>query len=189
VNRTAQITLIVTFPLFCWLGMQIVHESGHVIAAKATGGTIVAAVLYPTAISRTEVFPNPHPLIEVWAGPVIGSVLPLIAYLIAKLLRTPGAYLVRFFAGFCLAANGSYVLAGAIARMGDPGDLLRYGAARWQLIAFGFVTASLGLWLWNKLGPGFGLGSAKGKVSTLAALISVGLLFLTLTCELLFGHP
>src|ERR1700761_899836 len=113
-KRLEQLTLIVTFVAFCWLGMQTVHELSHFLAALATGGKIVTVVLYPTTISRTEVFPNPHPLIEVWAGPVLGSVFPLLAFVLAVLLRSPGRYLYRFFAGFCLVANGGYLIAGAL---------------------------------------------------------------------------
>jgi hypothetical protein len=188
-KRLEQLTLIVSFIAVCWLGMQAVHELGHVLAARATGGTIVRVVLYPTTISRTEVFPNPHPLVEVWAGPIVGSILPLLGYLIAAALRSPGLYLCRFFAGFCLVANGSYVLAGAFEQMGDPGELLRYGAHLWQLLLFGLLTTPLGFYLWNALGPKFGLGSANGQVSGKALAVISSITVLAVTIELIFGYP
>ena len=75
-NRTGrlnQIILIGTFIGFSWLGMQAVHELGHVLGAILTGGRVTTVVLHPLTISRTDVFPNPHPLIEVWAGAIAFS--------------------------------------------------------------------------------------------------------------------
>jgi len=188
-KRVEQLIFIMSFMTVCWLGMQSVHELGHVLGARATGGTVIRVVLYPTTISRTEVFPNPHPLIEVWAGPIVGSFLPLLTYLAAAALRSPGLYLFRFFAGFCLVANGSYFLAGAFQQMGDPGELLRYGAHLWQLLLFGLITTPFGFWLWNGLGPKFGLGSTNGKVDRAATIASLITLILICAIEFSLGHP
>ncbi len=62
----------------CWLGMMGVHEVGHVLAGIFTGGTVTKVVVHPLAISRTDIAPNPMPLIVVWAGPLIGVLLPLL---------------------------------------------------------------------------------------------------------------
>ena len=182
-KRLKQLTLIVSFLAVCWLGMQAVHESGHILAARATSGTIVRIVLYPTTISRTEVYPNPHPLIEVWAGPVAGSIIPLLVYLLAATVRSPGLYMFRFFTGFCLVANGSYLFADTLEQMGDPGELLRHGTPRWQIIALGLATAAGGLFIWNGLGPRFGLGPAKGNVSRAATIVSLSLSIAILATE------
>ena len=188
-KRAEQLILIVSFLAVCWLGMQAVHELGHVLAARATGGKIVRVVLYPTTISRTEVFPNPHPLIEVWAGPVVGSILPLLVYLLAAATRCPGLYLFRFFAGFCLVANGSYLLAGTIEEMGDPGELLHHGSHAWQLILFGLIAAPLGFYLWNGLGPRFGLGDSRGKVNRAAVVVALVLFCVVFASELTLSRP
>jgi hypothetical protein len=95
------------------------------------------------------------------------------------LVRLPGTYVLRFFAGFCLLANGLYIGFGSQTQAGDAGELLHHGAAMWQLVLFGLVVAPPGLWLWNGQGKHFGLGDAKGAVDrrvAVAALIAVGLL-------------
>lgn len=69
-KRLDQIVLIGTFIAFSWLAMQAAHELGHVLGAVITGGKVVKVVLHPCTISQTDVFPNPHPLVEVWAGPI-----------------------------------------------------------------------------------------------------------------------
>lgn len=186
-KRLDQIVLIGTFVGFSWLGMQGVHELGHVLGAAATGGQVTKVVLHPCTISRTDVYPNPHPLVVVWAGPVVGVVLPLLAFLIARALRSPGVYLFRFFAGFCLIANGGYIGVGAIQGLADAEDMLRHGSSRWQLILFGILTASLGLYLWNGLGPKFGLGQGKGSVSRAAALTSLALFVVVAAIEMAIG--
>src|SRR5258707_10264948 len=118
-KRVHQVVLIVSAVLLSWLGMMIVHEFGHVVGAWLTGGTVAKVVLHPLTISRTDLSYNPQPLIVVWAGPVLGVWLPLAAWGGAVLLRLPGRYLLRFFAGFCLIANGAYIGVGELDRIGD----------------------------------------------------------------------
>lgn len=187
-KRIDQILLIGSFLGFSWLAMQAIHELGHVLGAVMTGGTVTKVVLHPCTISRTDVHPNPHALVEVWAGCLIGVLLPCGAYLLARVLRSPGLFLFRFFAGFCLIANGVYIGAAWLADGGaDAGDLLRLGATHWQLVLFGLVTVPLGFFLWNGLGTKFGLGTAHGSVSRTAAVISASLFLILATVEILIG--
>jgi hypothetical protein len=52
VKRLDQIVLIGSFIGFSWLAMQAAHELGHVLGAKAGGGTVIKVVLHPCTISR-----------------------------------------------------------------------------------------------------------------------------------------
>ena len=96
--------LIGTTILCSWLGMMIVHEAGHATAAVLTGGKVQRIVLPIVGFSRTDVLPNPRPLAVVWAGPVLGELIPLALWLLARAARLTWAYLLRFFAGFCFVA-------------------------------------------------------------------------------------
>ena len=186
-RRLNQIVLIGTFVGFSWLAMQAVHELGHVLGGVAGGGKVVKVVLHPCTFSRTDVYPNPHPLSEVWSGAVVGAILPLLALLVAARLRCPGLYLFRFFAGFCLMANGVYLAIGSLQGIGDAGELLAYGSPRWPLILFGIATVLPGLYLWNGLDTRFGLGEARGKVSRSATVVSLCLFAAVVGVEMLVG--
>ena len=186
-KRLDQIVLIGTFIGFSWLAMQAVHELGHVLGAVMTGGKVTEVVLHPFTISRTDVHPNPHPLFVAWSGPVIGAVLPLLAFFLARALRSPGVFLFRFLAGFCIIANGEYIGLGSIQGLADAGDMLRHGSSQWQLLLFGILTVPLGLYLWNGLGPKFGLGEAKGTVSRPATITSLALFVILAGTEMLVG--
>jgi hypothetical protein len=111
-----------------WMLMQAVHEFGHVLGAWVSGGKVTEVVLNPLTISRTDVRPNPHPLVVVWAGPIVGIVLPILVWIAARLVRFRYAKLAQFFAGFCLIANGAYIGGGSFARVGDCGEMLRNGS-------------------------------------------------------------
>lgn len=178
-NRTV---LILSTLLASWLAMQAIHELGHVVGALATGGSIAHVVLHPATISRTDLAENPHPLIVVWAGPLIGVVLPMAFWGLTLAVRFSAAFLLRFFAGFCLIANGLYIGAGSFSGVGDCGDMLRHGSSLWQLWLFGTIATPLGLWLWHGLAPRFGLGPdaqpisprlAYGSLITFLALLSL----------------
>src|SRR5437660_12197064 len=103
-HRPRQVLLIASTLLSSWLGMQAVHESGHVLGAWLTGGRVERVVLHPLTISRTDLTENPHPLIVAWAGPVVGIVVPLVLWAIVARSYLSITFLFRFFAGFCLLA-------------------------------------------------------------------------------------
>jgi hypothetical protein len=157
--------LIASTVIGSWLLMQAVHESGHALAGWLTGGRVTRVVLHPLTISRTDLDFNPHPLIVVWAGPIVGVLLPVAAWALAAWLRMPGAFVMRFFAGFCLIANGAYIAVGSFDGIGDSGEMLRLDSPIWLLWLFGAVTIPPGLWLWHRQGAHFGLGTAAGRVS------------------------
>jgi Peptidase M50B-like len=171
----AQLILIGSTIVGSWLGMQAVHEAGHVLGARLTGGRVERVVLHPLTISRTDLAENPQPLVVAWAGPVFGAIAPVLLWAAVRLLRMSGAFVLRFFAGFCLLANGLYIGVGSFDQIGDCGDLLRHGSPIWHLWLFGAVTAPIGLSLWHRQGPHFGLGKANGHVKAgvaYAALIA-----------------
>jgi hypothetical protein len=166
--------------------MQVVHELGHVLLALATRAEVTKVALHPLIMSRTDLAENPHPLAVVWGGPLLGSVLPLIAFGFAFITRSPGIYLFRFFAGFCLVANGVYIGTGwLIANGADPGVMLENGSPTWLLVVFGLLTFPAGLYLWHRQGHHFGLAQANGNVSNLAAAISATLLVGLVAFELI----
>lgn len=186
-RRFHQIILAVSTLLGSWLGLQAVHEAGHVLGARLTGGRVARVVLHPLSISRTDLAENPHPLAVAWAGPIFGVLAPGALWGSAAAARAPGAFLLRFFAGACLVANGCYLGAGWIDGAGDCGDLMRHGAPVWSLLLFGAVTVPAGLWLWHGQGPHFGLGDARGRVSARAAYAALLICILLIALGLAVG--
>lgn len=156
-RRAKTAALLCGLLLGSWYGMQVVHEAGHVFAAWVTGGDVERVVLWPWRISRTDVSPNPHPLVVVWGGPLLGIAIPLLAWAISTWCRWRWAHIARFFAGFCLVANGLYLGIGSFEGIGDAGEILRLGVPRWGLWLFGGIAASCGLALWHGQGRQFGL--------------------------------
>ena len=188
IRRTDQFLLIATlFPL-CWLSMMAVHEGGHFLCARLTNGTVTSVVLHPLAISRTDVMPNPQPLIVCWGGPILGCLVPLILWGICRIMCARFAFLMRFFAGFCLIANGAYIGGGSIAGIGDAGELLRLGSVPPLLSGFGLLTIPTGLWVWHGAGADFGFGPHAKALDRVAPKLTAMLLVIIVGLELLFGH-
>lgn len=185
-ERCLQVLLIVTFIAFSWLAFMVVHEFGHALTAWLTGGSVALVILHPLQISWTTFARNPHPQLVAWGGPFWGALLPVFLLIGAQQVRSPGLYLFRFFAGFCLIANGLYLLVDSLGRGGDGGTLIRCGASQWELLVFGLVTTPVGFWFWHGLGQHFGLGVAHGRVSRGAVAVSIGLLAFTVVAELVF---
>lgn len=164
VNRRYQAILIGSVIVGSWLGMQAIHELGHLLGAWLTGGRVARVVLHPLTISRTDLAVNPRPLFVVWSGPILGIIGPLLLWGVVLALRVSWAFVLRFFAGFCLLANGLYIGVGSFDHIGDAGDMSRHGSPTWLLWLFGASAAPLGCWLWHRQGPYFGLGGSPQLV-------------------------
>jgi hypothetical protein len=145
-----RIALAATLLYACWLAMLATHEAGHVLHAWVSGGRVIDVALPPLGFSQTIVHPNPRELLVVWGGPAWGVAIPLIVcgVLLACRRRVPD--MLRFFAGFCLIANGAYVGVGWIWRSGDAGEMLRLGTPPWVMVLFGTACVVTGLWLWHR---------------------------------------
>ena len=184
-KRQHQVELIAATLAFSWLAMQAVHEFGHVSAGLVSGGRVAEVILHPATISLTRLTVNPQPVFVTGMGPVIGCLLPVLALAVARWRRWRGWYVFQFFAGFALIANGAYIALGSLSGIGDAGDLLRYHSPIWLLWLFGLITIPIGLWLWNDLGPHFGLGAKPNSVDAavahfmFAAVLAVVLLEIT----------
>ena len=132
----------------CWLGMEATHELGHVLAAWGSGASVDRVVLLP--ISRTDISRVTHPLFVYGAGAVLGAAFPVLLWSVIHQLRWKTAFLFRFFAGFCLVANGAYIgFDFSVVGPTDAGLLIEHGASRFVLVLSGVLCVSGGLFLWH----------------------------------------
>lgn len=167
--------------------MMAVHELGHVVGAVVTGGNVERVVLHPLTISRTDVSPNPNPTAVVWLGPVLGCVLPIVAWLLIPQRLTVARKIAMLFAGFCLLANGGYIAIGSFDRVGDCGVMLHHGSPRWLLLAFGLLTIPIGFCLWHRLGSVKRFLSDPSIVDVRTTYVTLGLLLVLLAFEFTFS--
>ena len=179
--------LIVSTLVTAWLGMQLIHETGHVLGAWATGGSVTRVHLDPLSFSRTDLADNPQPLVVAWSGPILGALIPILLWLVHSKSRLAGSFVTRFCASFCLVANGVYLGIGSFDRVGDAGDLLRHGAALWQLWLFGLLATPLGLLLWHQQGAQFGIGKDAKEPERRVVLRTVVLALLLTVIGLVVG--
>jgi hypothetical protein len=133
-------------------------------------------VLHPLAFSRTDVSPNPRPRLVAWGGVAWGSALPLVVWLASRRLRRPLTPLWRFFAGFCLIANGVYLVSAVAKPVGDADDLIGLGVPRAVLVIIGVSLAAAGLCLWHGLATHLGPRAEPNRPALAATLIALGLL-------------
>ncbi len=75
--RTYQMILVASTLSLSWLGMQVVHEAGHVLLAWTSGETVHRVVLHPLTISRTDASHDRHPPLVAWGGPLAALGLAL----------------------------------------------------------------------------------------------------------------
>ena len=140
------------FAVLAWWPMQVVHEAGHVAGCWWSGAHIEQVKLWPWTFSETVRSGSAHPLIDTWAGPLVGAVLPWAACLLARRAPRHVRRALGVFAGYGLVANGCYLGLGWLVKAGDAGDLLRLGVSPLALSAFGLAATAAGLWWWHREG-------------------------------------
>lgn len=123
-----------------WVTMTVTHEFGHVLGGWLGGATLTHYDLAPWRMPYSLHSPDPMPLLTLWAGPILGVLVPLV---FALALRREWAW---FIADFCLIANGSYL---AIAwfsgdRYLDTPRLLIAGAPPVTIVIYCGVTVLFG---------------------------------------------
>ena len=120
--------------------MTFVHESGHIICGFSCGGTLTSADLLPWHLPYSFFEPDPHPLVTLWGGPILGVVIPTA---FAFGLRKKWMW---FIANFCLLANGSYLAAAWFSgdRYLDTPKLLEHGAHPISIAIYCLLTIGFG---------------------------------------------
>lgn len=170
-----------------WLAMTALHEFGHGLNAWLSRGRVMHVELPPFGLGHTQVSPNPSPRFVAWGGALWGTFLgmsPLLFVRRAELAK----WLVRFFAGFCLIANGAYLGSGSFVGdlngADDAHELLRHGTPVWQPVTFGLAAVAAGFGLWHGPGPrvGFSRAASQAGWKTLSSLAALILALLAIGC-------
>lgn len=153
-----------------WWQMQTVHELGHILAALSLNEQIAEINLHPLQLSHTLLESHHYSTIFLWSGPLFGVLLPFALWQLSCFYKRDWSHVLRFYAGFCLIANGAYLGSAAISAVGDAKDLLNQRVPDYYLFTFGAITIPVGFWLWNGQGAKFGLGKNAEDVATKRAL-------------------
>ena len=123
-----------------WCTMTLVHEAGHVLCGWSCGGTLQSADFLPWHLPFSIFEPDPHPLMTLWGGPVLGVLIPMA---VAWLFRSDELWFIAFF---CVLANGMYLATAWISgdRYLDTPKLLEHGAFPVTIGIYCLVTIGFG---------------------------------------------
>ncbi len=123
-----------------WVVMTFTHECGHIVGGMTCGARLVDFDLAPWRMPYSLHSPDPHPLVTLWAGPLLGVAIPIV---FAAFVRRRWAW---FIADFCLIANGSYLALAWISgdRFLDTSRLLHAGAHPAAILIYCVLTIGAG---------------------------------------------
>jgi hypothetical protein len=136
-QRVATLGLLLAI---AWCTMVLTHEMGHILSGWAAGGTLRAVELAPWKLPYSLFQPDPHPLLTLWGGPLLGVAVPLLA---ALLIRQTWSW---FIAYFCVLANGTYLACGWMAgdRYLDTARMLEHGTHPGWIAIYCVATIGFG---------------------------------------------
>ncbi len=120
--------------------MAFTHEIGHIIGGWCSGGTLKDASLWPWHLPYSFFDPNPHPLVTLWSGPIVGVMFPVV---IAMIFRREWIWLIAYF---CILANGVYLATAWLVGEDqlDTQKLLRAGAHPIAIVLYCLLTIGAG---------------------------------------------
>ena len=120
--------------------MTITHELGHIIGGACCGAMLTDFDLAPWRLPYSLHSPDPHPLVTLWAGPLPGIAVPVLAAILI------GRHWAWFIADFCLIANGCYLALAWLSgdRFLDTPRLLSAGAHPATITLYCVSTIGLG---------------------------------------------
>ncbi|TWT49229.1 hypothetical protein Pla22_44210 [Rubripirellula amarantea] len=141
--------------------MLLTHEIGHLVGGWCGGATLVDVDLAPWRMPYSIHHPDPHPRLTLWAGPLLGVIVPVGTAILVQGHKTrrqtkqqtqqptrrqawrKWAWLV---ADFCLLANGTYLAIAWVAcdRFLDTPRMLAAGVSPIFIAAYCVVTVSVG---------------------------------------------
>lgn len=128
--------------LFCasWIVMTFTHEMGHIVGGMCCGGSLKSADLLPWHLPYSIFDPDPYPLVTLWAGLLLGPMVPLV---IALIVRQDWTW---FIANFCVLANGAYIATAWLSGDShlDTQRLLEEGASSLSIVIYCLTTIGFG---------------------------------------------
>lgn len=131
---------LVVFLTASWCVMTFVHESGHIVCGYACGGILKSFDLVPWHLPYSIFEPDPHPLVTLWGGPILGVAIPAS---LAFVIRRDWMWFVAYF---CTLANGAYLATAWVSgdRFLDTQKLLEHGAHPFSIALFSLLTILFG---------------------------------------------
>ena len=123
-----------------WCVMTFTHEMGHIVAGSCCGGTLQSADLRPWRLPYSLFNPDPMPLVTLWAGPILGVIVPVALALIVR------RNWMWFIAHFCVIANGTYIATAWYSgdRYLDTAKLLEHGSPPLLIAVYCAITITAG---------------------------------------------
>ncbi len=186
-KRVSQVVLVVCTLGTSWLGMQAVHELGHLVGAWMSQATVERVVLHPLTISRmmSDITHSHFWLSGLDQSWVRDSVHSVAGQLLGKLVQCVSAALLRR-----VLPRGQWLLHRSRI-IGSCRGLRRDASVRQSTldaVVVGSTMAPAGLWLWNGQSPYFGWGGDLGKIDPRAVRVSVIAFVSLIVLGLLIGN-
>jgi hypothetical protein len=139
-SRAQRLIVFALLLVLSWIVMAFLHELGHLIGGWLGGGTLVDCELAPWRLPYSLHSPDPNPRLTLWAGPLVGVIVPVVAALI---IRRRWA---TFIADFCLIANGCYLALAWLSgdRLLDTPRMLAAGIHPLAIAVYCAITIGIG---------------------------------------------
>ena len=136
--------LLIGIILF-WYPLSLIHEFGHILSVVINGGTFIRIDWRYYIFSETIREQSSYPVIDIWTGPIFGSLVPLIFYL--SLWKYKFSFILGWFSSICLIGNGIYIGLGGEFDGGDGSQLIGLGVDIKWLCFYGFVSFVSGIFI------------------------------------------
>ena len=135
-SSAARMVVFAALLIVSWCVMVWTHEAGHLMGGWCCGAQLTVAEVRPWHLPYSDFSPDPHPLITLWGGPLIGVCAPVLIAVVGIRVW------LWFVAHFCLLCNGVYLATAWFTGDSflDTTKLLEHGANPWWIVLFCVAT-------------------------------------------------
>ncbi len=184
-----QMLIVLGMFVFSYNFGNLIHESGHALNAVLTGGSLNKITMSPLSWCYASTSGGNETFV-VWGGFLWQTIVPTVVLLLLWYFKSRLSLYALFLVLVSFGASGVYMIAGAVAGVGDGGSLVRYGVPPFLLLTVGSVLLLFCLALSLPMGVLLGIGRKQTSfISTMMVLMPIQMYFLAMLIYNLMENP
>ena len=163
-----QMLIVLGIFVFSYNLSNLIHESGHALNAVLTGGSLNKITMSPLSWCYAWTSGG-NRIFVIWGGFLWQTIVPTVILLLLWCFKSRLSLYALFLVLVSFAESGIYMITGAVAGIGDGGNLVRYGIPPFILLTVGSILLLCCLPL--SLPMGVLLGIERKQTSFISAIM------------------
>ncbi len=184
-----QMLIVLGIFVFSYNLSNLIHESGHALNAVLTGGSLNKITMSPLSWCYASTSGG-NKIFVTWGGFLWQTIVPTALLILLWRFKSRLSLFALFLVLVSFAVSGIYMITGALAGIGDGGNLVRYGIPPFILLTVGSILLLCCLPLSLLMGVLLGLGRKQTSfISVMMVLMPIQIYLFAMLIYNLMENP